>query len=229
MSLQSTVMALSIAAAASLFGSQAAFAEQAKTSTTKQEPPVTVTVVSGDTLTSIAESHGTTYVRLFNANDFIINPDIIDVDQVVRIPTQDEQLPDRYGAFMGNQTPVQNVVQKTTQVTPAKPVQARAAAPATGGNAYAYGWCTWYVKSRKPNIPNNWGNAYSWVGNAQASGYATGSTPAAGAIGASGGHVVYVESTDGVSVSISEMAYAGGVGIVHYRTVPASSFYYIYA
>lgn len=229
MSLQSVVMTLSIAAAASLFGSQAAFAEQAKTTTTKQEPPVTVTVTSGDTLSSIAEAHRTTYIRLFDANDFITNPDLIDVDQVIRIPTADEQLPDRYGALVGNQAPAQNVVQKATASTAPQPTQTRITAPSTGGNTYAYGWCTWYVKSRKPNIPNSWGNAYSWVSNAQASGYQTGRTPVAGAIGASGGHVVYVESTDGINVSISEMAYAGGVGVVHYRTVPASSFYYIYA
>ena len=99
----------------------------------------------------------------------------------------------------------------------------------SAGNTYAYGWCTWYVKSRKPNIPNTFGNAYQWIGSAQASGYATGTTPVAGAIGAADNHVVYVESVNGGNVTISEMAYAGGVGVVHYRTVPASSFYYIYA
>lgn len=226
MSLQSTVMTLSFIAAASLFGSHSAFAEGSKTD--KKEPDVVVKVQPGDTLSSIAEANGTDYVRVFNANDFIKNPDVIDVDQQIRIPKSDEQLPDRYGEFMNGQTtaPVTTTSATTSPVRASTP---RVAARSSAGNTYAYGWCTWYVKSRKPNIPNNWGNAYSWVGNAQASGYATGPTPVAGAIGASAGHVVYVESTDGINVSISEMAYAGGVGVVHHRTVPASSFYYIYA
>lgn len=227
MSLQSTVMALSFIAAASLFGSHTAFAEGAKTD--KKEPAVIVKVQSGDTLSSIAEAHGTDYVRLFNANDFIINPDVIDVDQEIRVPKADEQLTDRFGEYTNGQLSQPAVVTSTSTALPARVATPRVSVQSSTGNSYAYGWCTWYVKSRKPNIPNNWGNAYSWIGSAQASGYSTGAAPVAGAIGASGGHVVYVESTDGINVNISEMAYAGGIGVVHYRTVPASSFYYIYA
>lgn len=227
MSLQSTVMTLSFIAVASLFGSHSAFAEGAKTD--KKEPDVIVKVQSGDTLSSIAEANGTDYVRVFDANDFIKDPNVIDVDQQVRIPKASEQLPDRYGEFMNGQAAAPAAATASASASPVRTATPRVAAQSSAGNTYAYGWCTWYVKSRKPNIPSYWGNAYSWVGSAQASGYATGSTPVAGAIGASGGHVVYVESTDGINVNISEMAYAGGIGIVHYRTVPASSFYYIYA
>lgn len=227
MSLQKMVMTLSFIAAASLFGSHSAFAEGAKTD--KKAADVVVKVQPGDTLSSIAEANGTDYVRLFNANDFITNPDVIDVDQQIRIPKADEQLPDRYDQLMGPQAAPAAVTSAPAATGAAKTSTPRAASQSSAGNTYSYGWCTWYVKSRKPNIPNNWGNAYSWIGNAQASGYATGSRPVAGAIGAAGGHVVYVESTDGINVSISEMAYAGGIGVVHYRTVPASSFYYIYA
>ena len=56
---------------------------------------VTVTVQTGDTLSAIAESHETTYVKLFQANESIVNPDIINPGDVVRIPTADEVLPDR--------------------------------------------------------------------------------------------------------------------------------------
>jgi surface antigen len=232
MSLQSTVMTLSFIAAASLFGSHSAFAEEAKTD--KKEADTIVKVQPGDTLSSIAEANGTDYVRVFNANDFIANPDVIDVDQQVRIPKSDEQLPDRYGEYMNGATTVQTTTVAQTSTAPAAAAPAQIATPrvtvqSSTGNTYAYGWCTWYVKSRKPGIPNNWGNAYSWTGSAQASGYATGSAPVAGAIGVAGNHVVYVESVSGGNVSISEMAYAGGVGVVHYRTVPAGSFYYIYA
>lgn len=236
MKVPSYLMALGIAAGVSLLGTHSAFAES-KTDTATQQP-VIVSVQPGDTLSSIAEAHSTDYVRLFNANDTIANPDVIDVDQKVRVPTTEEQLPDRYSAFAATivaPAPVATAAPApaAAPATAATAYSAPAAAPvysqSSAGNTYAYGWCTWYVKSRKPNIPNTWGNAYSWVGSAQANGYSTGSTPVAGAIGAAGNHVVYVESVNGDQVTISEMAYAGGVGVVHYRTVPANSFFYIYA
>ena len=103
------------------------------------------------------------------------------------------------------------------------------AATNSPGNSYAYGYCTWYAKSKRPDLPNNLGNAGQWVANAAQQGFATGSTPRAGAIGSQPGHVVYVESvnSDG-TVNISEMNYNGRVGVVHNRTVAASTFTYIY-
>lgn len=57
--------------------------------------PVMVTVVEGDSLSSIAEAHQTTWVRIFNANEQIANPDIINPGDQLRIPTADETLTDR--------------------------------------------------------------------------------------------------------------------------------------
>lgn len=100
------------------------------------------------------------------------------------------------------------------------------------GNTYTKGQCTWYVKERRPDLPNGLGNASTWYARAAAKGYAVGGSPRAGAAGATSagkyGHVVYVESTNGSTVNISEMNYNGGVGKVHKRTVSASSFKYIY-
>lgn len=53
------------------------------------------TVVAGDTLDGIAKAHKTTYVRLFNANTSLIDPNIIDVGQVLRIPGANEKLAER--------------------------------------------------------------------------------------------------------------------------------------
>lgn len=64
---------------------------------TKKTDPV-YTVVAGDTLSSIANQYKTTYVRIFDANESIKNPDVIDVDQKVRIPSEDEKLPQRQSA-----------------------------------------------------------------------------------------------------------------------------------
>ena len=100
----------------------------------------------------------------------------------------------------------------------------------TAGNSYVWGNCTWYVKERKPNLPNLLGNAgYRWLDGARAAGFATGNTPRAGAIGVSSHHVVIVESVNSNgTINISEMNY-DQVGKLHYRTVAASMFKYIYA
>lgn len=102
---------------------------------------------------------------------------------------------------------------------------------AFSGNGYAYGYCTYYVASRR-GVPGNWGNANAWYYNAQASGFSVGSTPVAGAIAWTGagyyGHVAYVESVSGGMVTVSEMNYNGGWNRVSSRTVPAGTFRYIY-
>lgn len=110
------------------------------------------------------------------------------------------------------------------------------AAPVTrsnfsGGNSYAYGYCTYYVAGRR-SVPSDWGNAVSWYYNAQISGYSVGNAPRPGAIAWTGagyyGHVAYVESVSGDMVTVSEMNYNGNWNRVTSRTVHASSFRYIY-
>jgi surface antigen len=102
---------------------------------------------------------------------------------------------------------------------------------AGNGNGYSFGYCTYYVASRR-SVPGNWGNASSWYYNAQLDGFSVGSTPVPGAIAWTGagyyGHVAYVESVSGGMVTVSEMNYNGNWDRVTYRTVPASSFRYIY-
>lgn len=103
----------------------------------------------------------------------------------------------------------------------------------SSGNAYAGGNCTWYVKSKRPDIGNFWGNANTWYQTAASQGWNVGTRPKIGAIGATVegfyGHVVYIEdvSPDNQTVTVSEMNYAG-LGVVSSRTAPASSFNYIY-
>ena len=113
--------------------------------------------------------------------------------------------------------------------TPAEP-----GAPPVGGshcaNRFAYGFCTYYVATRRC-IP--WlGNAWQWWGNAAAMGYREGHSPARGAVAVWGrggsspeGHVAFVEQVgpaSGVpagSFLISEMNYRGW-NRVDYRVVP---------
>jgi surface antigen len=124
---------------------------------------------------------------------------------------------------------VEPIVQITEQMQPAKQMRsAKFTSASSAGNTYTKGQCTWYVKSRRPDLPNGLGNGGQWVANAAARGFATGTTARAGAVGEQPGHVVYVESVSGDMVNISEMNFNGGVGVVHTRTVAASTFKYIY-
>lgn len=82
----------------------------------------------------------------------------------------------------------------------------------SGINHFAYGWCTYYVASRR-NVP--WfGNAGTWLSGARGAGFATGSTPKVGAIIVTAesayGHVGLVDAVnaDG-TITISEMNYSG--------------------
>lgn len=103
---------------------------------------------------------------------------------------------------------------------------------ASEGNAYGYGYCTWYVKNKRPDIGSFWGNANQWHASAQAAGYATGSEPKVGAIGVSfvgaAGHVVYVEAVNGATITISEMNGPAGWNVMGTRDTSASEFVYIY-
>lgn len=57
--------------------------------------PVIVTVQKGDSLSAIATAHNTTWVRLYDANTNIANPDVINPGDQIRIPNADEQLAHR--------------------------------------------------------------------------------------------------------------------------------------
>lgn len=209
--------------------------EAAKTPVKKPEvTPTKITVKPGDSLAQIADSEKTTWVRLYDANSQVDDPNLIYPGQTVVVPTADQKLPDRYSALTAQQVATMPQVTTSTAVAAqsasAAPTQATVHAGAGGANAYVWGTCTWYVKERKPNIGSYWGNAgYSWLSEAQAAGFTTGSVPRPGAIAVTGGHVAIVESVSGGEVNISEMNYGGGVGVVHTRTVPASAFQYIYA
>lgn len=204
--------------------------------------PVTVQVKAGDTLTSIAEAHGTTYVALYNANENLANPDAIDIGNEIRIPAADEQLPDRYSTYAAELAAQQAAAAAAAATYSAPsanyaPVYSQTYTPGaqavyatdSAGNTYFKGYCTWYAKQRRPDLPNQLGNGGQWVANAAARGIATGSEPRAGAIAETSGHVTYVESVNGDgTITISDMNGAAGFGNVGTRNVPANQYKYIY-
>lgn len=179
-------------------------------------------VARGETLTTVANQYQTTWQRVYAKNTHLSDPNMITVGEKVIIPKADEQLVER-AVPVAPPAPVATV--KTA--VKSKPVQTTGRG-SSAGNTYGYGYCTWYAKNRRPDLPNNLGNASTWVSRAAAQGIPTGSVPRAGAIGQRGNHVVYVESVnaDG-SVNISEMNHAGW-NVVSSRTVPGNYFQYVY-
>lgn len=190
--------------------------------------PITHPVQPGESLSRVAEKYQTTWTRLFDKNAQIADPNIINVNDQIVIPSPDEPLAAR--ELPAVVPPPQTAPTNSYRQTAPKSV---VSSPSTGrassaGNTYGYGYCTWYVKNRRPDMPNNLGNANTWVARAAAQGMATGSAPRAGAVGQAGMHVVYVESVNGDgTVTVSEMNRAGW-NVVSSRTVPAGYFQYIY-
>jgi|TARA_B100001245_G_scaffold112184_1_gene82183 surface antigen len=230
MTIKPSLAAIAVMFMAALFLTPSVHAKQKPNN--KQSKPTIVKVQLGDTLSAIAKEHGTTYVRLFNANKFITNPDVIDVGQKIRIPKDGKKLPDRFSALMPSQPVAATTVPATSPTTApatAPPSQPVATPASSAGNTYYRGYCTWYVKERRPDLPNRLGNGGQWAASAAAQGYATGSTPRAGAVAETTGHVAYVESVNGNgTITISEMNGPAGFGVVGSRTVPASQYHYIY-
>lgn len=106
-----------------------------------------------------------------------------------------------------------------------KPISAPRPSYSVSNGWYPYGQCTFWVSTKRP--VGAWNDARHWAWQARRDGWSTGTKPVAGAIGQRGNHVVYVESVSGSMVNISEMNHKG-LGVVSYRTLPASYFTYIY-
>ncbi len=228
------LMALGVMATLVLFGGNTAEAKSEQTDK-KEAKKVVVTVKAGDTLSAIATKHKTSYVRLFNANGAISHPDKIDVGDKVRIPSKNEKLKDRLSTLpVATQTAVLSTAaqqQPVAQAT-AQPQQAQAhvSRGSSAGNTYGYGWCTWWAKEMRPDLPNNLGNGGEWTGNAAAQGIPTGNVARAGAVAEIPGHVAYVKSvsSDGRSMTISEMGWNYQQGQYNERTVSTSGWSFIY-
>ncbi len=97
----------------------------------------------------------------------------------------------------------------------------------TSGNGYTQ--CAGYAKSRRPDIPNNWGNASNWLYAAQSMGWSTGSSPRVGAVAwlIGGNHVAVVDAIySNGTVLISEANWNGST--YDQRITPVSDWDYIY-
>ncbi len=70
-------------------------ASESESETADEPEQVVVTVASGDSLSKIATTHNTTYKRLFDANPSIVDPNVINPGDQIRIPAENEELASR--------------------------------------------------------------------------------------------------------------------------------------
>lgn len=129
-------------------------------------------------------------------------------------------------------------VQATTTTTAPATTTTTTVSYSTSGNTYPVGQCTWGVKSMAAWVGNNWGNANQWGASATAAGHSTGSTPVVGSVivwpydGGGYGHVAYVTSVSGSTITVMESNYAGNMSIGDYRgsfdVNSSGSHYFIY-
>lgn len=168
------------------------------------------TVKSGDSIAGLASKYKANASLIIAQND-LYGEDLVAGMQIV--------IPD--GII--EDTPVPAPAPRT-QIASRGTAPTRVASSA-GPNRFPWGYCTWYVASKR-YIPWS-GNAWQWYRNSQAYGKSTGKTPVPGAVmvtwESSVGHVAYVESvnSDG-SFRVSEMNYTG-YGRVSSRTVSTGS------
>lgn len=116
--------------------------QTAQTNKNQLKPTVTVVVAKGDTLTGIADANKTTYVRIFDANDKITDPDLIYPGDSYRIPNPNEQLPDRpipadYVAANPLPSSSPAPVTKAQPTSASLPTAPSAAISGCGDNSYA--------------------------------------------------------------------------------------------
>jgi len=181
---------------------------------------VRTVVKSGDTVESIAKKYSGKAEEIIAFNDLPANGQLKEGDEIM-IP--DGVIPGEAGQtrVTAGQTP------STVSGTVATPNTARTFNKyyySSGAHSFPWGWCTWYVASRR-HVP--WGgNAGTWLYHAKAYGANIGRAPKPGAIMVSGesryGHVAIVESVSGNSFTISEMNYKG-FGMVSKRTLSKGS------
>ena len=149
------------------------------------------------------------------------------LNQVTRLHQLDQQARDQAAAALSSIQSARDAASRMVQTLTGAGQQMALAVSGVGTaagpwpNHFAFGFCTYYVATRR-FVP--WfGNANQWIAGARAYGFAEGSTPRVGAIMVTAegpiGHVAYVEAVhpDG-SWTVAEMNFAAW-NVVDRRTI----------
>ncbi len=181
------------------------------------------TVVSGDTVESIAQLYRSNKEQIIAFNDAELSG--LKVGQKIVVPG-------------GVKVEVAATTASFSSPAPgfATGGFSFGAGPVYNDNGYGYGYCTWHAANRRAQIgrpiPSNLGNAISWYNLAASAGLGVGSQPRAGSVlwhnwnnlPTSLGHVAFVEKVnpDG-SILVSDMNYPIW-NVVTYRTIKPNEF-----
>ena len=182
------------------------------------------TVQKSDTIDSIADKYKADRSKIISFNNLPANGDLT-AGQDIIIPDGQKEIIAPKPAITIPVLPVPGSSKITTRPYESfESAGKKLSGPAGGGHDFPYGYCTWYVASKR-NIPWS-GNAGTWLYHAKSMGYATSRTPTVGAIMVSSeswwGHVAIVESVSGSSFTVSEMNVKGW-GKKDTRTIDTSS------
>jgi surface antigen len=162
------------------------------------------TVQKGDDIDSLAKKYKSKKEDIIAYNGLLANGELKEGDEII-IPNGEKELPNR------NLAKNNPLVAPRSYETFTNPGKSTLGGKAGAGHKFPYGYCTWYVASKR-YVPWS-GNAGAWLYNARGAGYSTGKSPRPGAIIVTSeswwGHVGIVESVSGSSVTISEMNYKG--------------------
>lgn len=188
---------------------------------------ITYIVDTGDTLSSIGWRYDIKLATLKYVND-LTDVDSIKPGQKLKIPPAGYEVSAAKIAQKEKQLALASrstTTRSTTSSRTSSSIQVDRR-PGYVNNGYPYGWCTYYVATRR-QVPTSMGNGGRWLSSAKAYGMSTGSTPVAGAIMVTSeswaGHVAYVESVNGNGTfTVSEMNYVGW-GRISTRTVSIGS------
>lgn len=170
---------------------------------------INYTVKKGDNIEDIAKKYKAEKDKIIAFNDMPLNGEL-EEGQDIFIPDGQKDEPQTKNTTPGgSSTPGSVIAQRPYQSFESS--GKTLSGPAGKGHSFPYGYCTWYVASRK-YVP--WGgNAGTWLYHAKAAGYSTGKAPRPGAIMVSSesyyGHVAIVEKVSSGSFTVSEMNYAG--------------------
>lgn len=192
--------------------------EQPPAAAGPRDNTIKYTVQGGDTLSGLGMKFNVRVVSIKYVNS-MTDADYIRPGDVLKIPPEGYE-PSAYQIALQEKKLAANT--RTTASTSNTGSKITVSAKAGSKyNGYPYGYCTYYVATRR-SVPTSWGNAGHWLSSAKRAGYSTGNTPVPGAIMVSSeswwGHVGYVESVSGNTFTISEMNY-NGWGVVNRRTL----------
>ncbi|MCX6808829.1 MAG: CHAP domain-containing protein [Candidatus Berkelbacteria bacterium] len=186
---------------------------------------VNYVIRSGDTLSKLATAFGVNQATLKYTNN-LTNVNTIKPGATLKVPKRGFAVSTDLIAKQEAQNTASSQSKRTAIAKQSLAALAASHQKKPAYNGYPYGWCTYYVASKR-QVPSNWGNAGQWLKSAQSAGWSTGSIPVPGAIMVTNesfwGHVTYVERVDGDQVVVSEMNGTAGFGLIDLRAYSKSS------